>query len=214
MSSAVTDAIRVLHEALFDDQQPEQQAAAAQQLGDLVALVAAMRPRALARVISRQLPEVSEAQSGMTGLVTAALLKTLYDDQQVFRSAHWLHRLIQPRWSIGGELRGDAPPVSDVEGPVLAAIDGNAIDANGYAAVIIGRYGPEAESVLPALIERLRKHRTDCSRAPGLTWSVYMIGGLRPEIRELMIEIVTKEDSCPHSKKLAAQILKMNQVSI
>lgn len=214
MNSAtpVADAIAALHGALTDSARPIEQAEAADRLGDLLCTLAGTNPKLFAQIALRRLPAEQRPTSSSTAAVTASMLKLLHEDAEVFSAVIWLLRLIQPRWIQGGELRGEAPAVADVAPHVLAAIDGDAIDANGFAAVILGRYGPEAAELLPELMERLRRYRTDCSRAPGLTWSVYMIGGLRPAVRELMIEIVTLQDSCPHSKKLAAQILTMNEV--
>lgn len=207
----ILNAVATLNQALRNGEDPTKQAYAVELLGDLLATLSAFDAKLFARIALRQISE--EERPASVNEVTASMLQLLHDDSKVFRAVFWLLRLIQPRWVLGGEFPGDAPPLAEVAPHVLAAIDGNAIDANGYSAIIIGRYGPEAEGLLPDLLDRLRKHRTDCSRAPGLTWSVYMIGGLRPTIRDLMIEIVTLKDSCPHSKKLAAQILSMNQVA-
>ena len=207
---SIADAIATLRAALLNDDDQAAQSEALGQLGNLLAELSAKKSPLFAHLALQraQLPK----QPGGLGEPTASLLAMLHEDTSVFQAVVWLLRFVEPQWLVGGELRSDAPPVDAIAEHVLAAIDGDAIDANGYAAVLLGRYGPDAEELLPALLERLRANRTNCSRAPGLTWSVYMIGGLRPAVRELMIEIVTKADSCPHSKKLATRILRMNQV--
>lgn len=134
--------------------------------------------------------------------------------ENVMGRFHILLRMLHPRWMNGAEEMFDhAPPFEEVRESLMAALDCGVIDYEGMVAILIGRYGPDAESVLPDLIKRLRENRTDCSKAPGLTWAVYQIGGVRPDVRDLLIEIATKADSCPHSQPIAQEILRMNQIT-
>jgi len=120
--------------------------------------------------------------------------------------------MMQPRWFCGGDLMNFAPDFSDVQDELISALDCEVIDFETVPAVLIGRYGPDAEEALPELLERLRRDYTNCSKSPGLTWAVYQIGGIRPEVKKLLIKIATSDDSCPHSAEIAKKALKANQI--
>lgn len=126
-----------------------------------------------------------------------------------------LLRLLHPAWTNGGDKLFDrAPPFEELKPKLLAALDSGQIDFDGAVAILIGRYGPDAQSVLALLLRKLRKERTNCSLAAGLTWAVYQIGGLRRSVKMVLLKVAREKDSCPHARPIARMILGMNRISL
>ena len=209
----VAQARQILEEALSDAGSPPRQAAALEAFFGLFTALVSMPGGA----IRQALAQTAKREGGLNLHDEAALVLSLMPGlkEHFMQRFHLLLRVLHPRWMNGGELmlRG-APPFDALKDDLLAALDCGIIDFEGFAAVLIGRYGPDARSVLPELLERLKKHRTDCSKAPGLTWAVYMIGGVSPPVREVLLEVARNEDSCPHSRPLALEILQMNDIPL
>ena len=207
----VRDAAETIGTGLGDNDE-EVQAAAYDAVYEIFSMLHGLFPTHLAEVFSRATKLDLKSINPREQQLSRMLIERL-DSEVVFRFQPLL-RLLLPDWINGGEGNtGIAPPFSEVRDHLISALDCGVTDYEGYCAVFIGRYGPEAEEALPELLDRLQASRTDYSKAPGLTWAVYMIGGLRPAVKALMIQIAEKDDSCPHSRKLAQKILEMNQVA-
>jgi len=119
-----------------------------------------------------------------------------------------------PSWMMANEdAVADAVILSELAPKALHIIDSGINDYQSFGAVLIGQYGPDAMAYLDELLQRLDRDWQDCSRAPGLTWAVYQIGGLRESVRSRIIRIATHPSACPHAKKTAQMILDANEVS-
>ena len=187
-NTPVTDAGQVLRDALTGDDTAAQQAA----LNELTSLSLFLSSR-------------------NSGQVRALIRCFAKEPNQYYRL---LLALLHPRWTNGGEsLASQAPPFAEVKDDLMAGIEAATGDAQGFIPPIIGRYGPDAVSVLPQLIDRLRTHRQDCSIAPGLPWTIYQIGGFSEEVEEVLLEVARDPNSCPHASPIAQEILTLYGVS-
>lgn len=203
-------AVRVLT-AQLESGDPTQRRVALRAMASLLAVATEAAP---AEVAAALCPEVTGAEPEHDAL-QAALVRRLRVREQTAMVWHTLNRTMLPPWICGAEYNvGRALPFAEVRDGLMAALECGVIDFEGFCAVLIGRYGPDAAEVLPQLLELLRQNRTDCSKAPGLTWAVYQIGGMRPAVRALLGDILRLSDSCPHSVAIARKLFRMNELPI
>lgn len=180
---------------------------------EIFAKLFAMAPAALAKLLPSHAHTSREPPGHVDAQLTLRLLPLLESDLPL--AFHLLRRTLQPSAITGlEEIFNFAPAFADVEKPLFAALDSGQIDFDGTAAILIGRYGPAAISALPKLLRRLKNRRSDCSVAAGLTWAVFMIGGLRPVVRQLLFKVATEKDSCPHAREVARTIFRTNRISL
>ncbi len=146
-------------------------------------------------------------------LVRALLPRLLESHNSTY--ALMLMDLNVPEWMQGGlDFHSCAVTLDEIAPIALQYIDSGPIDFNTLGAVLIGMYGPDAAKYLPDLLQRLERDWQDCSRAPGLAWAIYMIGGTRPAVREWLVKLATDSRACPHAKETAIRILEMNEISL
>ena len=173
-------------------------------------------PDALGLSIGKSLDAATGEASGDDDIagVIERLVKLLGERRYVGQAVRILLRIMRPSWSCGAwDVLAYAPAFEKVKDGLLRGLATDVIDFSGLCAVLIGMYGQEAESVLDDLLQRLRAERTDCSVALPLTWAVYQIGGMRPAVREVLIEVARHDNSCPHAQPVAQRILEVNQVA-
>jgi hypothetical protein len=212
----IADAGRAIKQALLDhdDGPAKKEALAAFQ--DLLTAVLVDNPRALEQLLDRSLDGVSAQTVQKTGTINVIerLVGLVGDRKYTSSVVMILLRILRPAWICGAwDALGHAPPFEQVRKGLFAGLDSGVIDMSGLCAVLIGMYGPDAESVLDELLGRLRKNRTDCSLALPLTWAVYQIGGIQPKVRDVLIDVARNDDSCPHAQPVAQRILAVNQIN-
>ena len=206
--TTIPDAESVLLKALTDAE-PDAQAAAVKVLHRLFLCLFGLPGRMLEQVLPDfRSPGDAEKNRGHGEEVVVRQLVPLLATQ-LPTAVFLLLRTLHPRWTNGGEpILNRAPPFEELRVPLMNALRTGEGDFVGGVAILIGRYGPDARPVLAELLDILRRRRRDCQVAAGLTWAVYMIGGSHPSVTEVLREVASRTDSCPHAQPLAVEILE------
>jgi hypothetical protein len=213
---SIADAGRAIKQALLDHEDGPAKKEALAALQDLLTAVLVDNPRALEEVLDRSLDALPVQASQKTGTINVIerLVALVGDPKYTAACVMILLRILRPAWICGAwDVLGKAPPFAQVREGLFKGLDSGVIDMSGLCAVLVGMYGPEAESVLDELLDRLRENRRDCTVALPLTWAVYQIGGMQPKVRDVLIDVARNDDSCPHAQPVAQRILAVNQIS-
>ena len=204
---------RVLFSALQGEQREQQAALAA--LQDVLVTTFAQAPQIFPG--SPTGPELHQLDRAaiQNHVIVESLLPLLKKKGAEGFVLFLLERLIRTAWMCGGTPLQSRPSFSLVGPALMEVVRHGPIDMNGFAATLIGRYGPEAADVLPELLELLLqpKVRGNCGLAPGLAWAAYQIGGMCGAVKEAFLRIACEpEYACV--KKQVRELLARSDVSL